>query len=63
MNPDAQVQQISPGKASEESENNSAIMTQVEKLIKLESNKKVAVSTVARLIRLTKEKHSCYLCK
>lgn len=39
------------------------IMKSIEKYVRLESNKKATVSTVQKLIKLTKEKKACFLCK
>lgn len=36
---------------------------QIDKYVKLESNKKATISTIGKLIKFTKEKDACYLCK
>ena len=38
-------------------------MNQIDKFVKLESNKKATISTIGKLIKFTKEKDACYLCK
>ena len=35
----------------------------IEKYVKLESNKKATIQTIQKLIKLTKEKKLCFLCK
>ena len=40
-----------------------ALLAQIEKYVKLESNKKATISTIGKLIKFTKEQKACYLCK
>ena len=39
------------------------IMKSIEKYVRLESNKKATVSTVRKLVNMTKEQKACFLCK
>jgi len=49
--------------AAEEPSSMEDILAQIEKYVKLESNKKATISTIGKLIKFTKEKNACYLCK
>ena len=38
-------------------------MKQVEEILKIESNQKSTLKTMERLIKMSKNKHACFLCK
>ena len=58
-----QVKASEESKAGEDLVTQASLESQIEKYVKLESNKKATISTIGKLIKFTKEKDACYLCK